>query len=66
VLVMQLIFGGSGIRDFVAVMMFGLIVGTYSSIFITNLIISYWHNPIQNIKDAAAEQPSAASPVTKE
>lgn len=65
VLVMQLIFGGSGIRDFVAVMMFGLIVGTYSSIFITNLIISYWHNPIQNIKDAAAE-PSAASPVTKE
>lgn len=52
VLVMQLIFGGSGIRDFVSVMMFGLIVGTYSSIFITNLIISYWHKPIQHIKDA--------------
>ena len=51
VLVMQLIFGGAGIRDFVSVMLFGLIVGSYSSIFITNIIISYWHKPVQSVKD---------------
>lgn len=64
VLVMQLIFGGSGIRDFVAVMLFGLIVGTYSSIFITNLIISYWHKPVKSIRDRdelpAADKSAAA------
>ena len=54
VLLMQLIFGGSGIRDFVAVMLFGQIIGTYSSVFIANPIISYWHKPVQNIKESAA------------
>jgi len=65
VLVMQLIFGGSGIRDFVSVMLFGLIVGTYSSIFITNLIISYWHNPVQNIKEATAGTPAVPPPAAE-
>ena len=65
VLVMQLIFGGSGIRDFVSVMLFGLIVGTYSSIFITNLIISYWHKPLKSIKDRDA-LPAADKPVSTE
>ena len=65
VLVMQLIFGGSGIRDFVSVMLFGLIVGTYSSIFITNLIISYWHKPVKSIKDRDA-LPAADKPVSTE
>ena len=55
VLVMQLIFGGSGIRDFVSVMLFGLLVGTYSSVFITNLIIAYWHKPVKTVKTDKSE-----------
>ncbi len=62
VLVMQLIFGGSGIRDFVSVMLFGLIIGTYSSVFITNLIISYWHKPVQNVREASAGAPAVPPP----
>lgn len=54
VLIMQLIFGGSGIRDFVAVMLTGVIVGTYSSIFITTVIISYWHKPVVTVKEKEA------------
>ena len=55
VLVMQLVFGGSGIRDFVSVMLFGLLVGTYSSVFITNLIIAYWHKPVKTVKTDKSE-----------
>ncbi|MBO4648836.1 MAG: protein translocase subunit SecF, partial [Lentisphaeria bacterium] len=64
VLVMQLIFGGSGIRDFVSVMLYGVIIGTYSSIFLTNLIISYWHKPVVSVREdkqnAAPETPAKA------
>ncbi|OQA80362.1 MAG: bifunctional preprotein translocase subunit SecD/SecF [Lentisphaerae bacterium ADurb.Bin242] len=65
VLFMQLIFGGAGIRDFVAVMLFGQVIGTYSSIFITNLIISYWHKPVRSVKEAPAEILVAPSPGAK-
>ena len=58
VLVMQLIFGGSGIRDFVSVMLYGVIIGTYSSIFLTNLIISYWHKPVQSVREAGPAAPA--------
>ena len=64
VLVMQLIFGGSGIRDFVSVMLYGVIIGTYSSIFLTNLIISYWHKPVVSVREdkpnTAPETPAKA------
>jgi len=56
VLVMQLIFGGSGIRDFVSVMLYGVIIGTYSSIFLTNLIISYWHKPVQSVREETKKE----------
>lgn len=62
VLVMQLIFGGSGIRDFVLVMLFGMLVGSYSSIFLTNLMIAYWHKPTEQDKagkEEAKELPAA-------
>ena len=59
VLLMQVIFGGSGIRDFVLVMLFGMIFGSYSSIFLTNLIISRWHKPVKEVKAAAEEKVSA-------
>ena len=56
VLVMQLIFGGSGIRDFVSVMLYGVIIGTYSSIFLTNLIISYWHKPVLSVREETKKE----------
>ncbi len=56
VLVMQLIFGGSGIRDFVSVMLYGVIIGTYSSIFLTNLIISCWHKPVQSVREETKKE----------
>ena len=43
VLLMQLLFGGSSIRDFVLIMLFGVIVGTFSTIFIATILIGYWH-----------------------
>jgi len=43
VLLMQLLFGGTSIRDFVFVMFVGVIVGTISTIFLASTIIVYWH-----------------------
>ena len=43
VLLMQLLFGGASIRDFVFVMFVGVIVGTISTIFIASTVIAYWH-----------------------
>ncbi len=38
-----LVFGGGAINDFALVMFIGVIVGTYSSIFVASAIISAWH-----------------------
>ncbi len=43
VLLMQLFFGGASIRDFVFVMLVGVIVGTFSTIFVSTIIVAYWH-----------------------
>ena len=52
VLLVQLIFGGIAIRDFVFVMLIGVITGTYSSIYIAGPIVAYWHKPGNlNVKD---------------
>jgi SecD/SecF fusion protein len=40
------------INDFVLVMIIGIVVGTYSSIFIASPIISVWHKKIgAKVKD---------------
>ncbi|HQL88646.1 MAG: bifunctional preprotein translocase subunit SecD/SecF [Lentisphaerae bacterium ADurb.Bin082] len=39
-----LIFGGGAIFDFALVMFFGMITGTYSTIFIASSFINAWHN----------------------
>ena len=49
VLVILAIFGGIAVNDFVIVMLFGVIVGTYSSLFIASPIISVWHRKIGNL-----------------
>lgn len=43
VLLMQLLFGGASIRDFVFIMFLGVIVGTISTIFIATILIGFWH-----------------------
>jgi len=43
VLLMQFIFGGIAIRDFVSVMLVGVITGTYSSVYIAGPLVAIWH-----------------------
>ncbi len=43
VVVIMLLMAGLAIRDFLSVLCIGLIVGTYSSVFIASPIISLWH-----------------------
>ena len=43
VVVSLLIFGGGAVGDFALVMFFGLISGTYSTIFIATAIVANWH-----------------------
>ena len=38
-----LLFGGGAINDFALVMCIGVVVGTYSSIFVASTIIAAWH-----------------------
>jgi hypothetical protein len=68
-----LFFGGSTLRDFVAAMLIGVIVGGYSSIFIASQLLVSWTKGVEReilpegetvaglVKSAAAE--TAAAPV---
>ncbi|MEG1980602.1 MAG: hypothetical protein RR060_07720, partial [Victivallaceae bacterium] len=62
VLVILAIFGGIAVNDFVIVMLLGVIVGTYSSLFIASPIISVWHRKIGKLtgqqKNDMVVQPS--------
>ena len=46
VVVVLYIWGGVAINDFVLIMMLGIIVGTYSSLFIASPVISVWHKRV--------------------
>lgn len=52
VVLMQLIFGGATIRDFVSVMLIGMVAGVYSTLYIATPIIDTWHKKDKNIHDA--------------
>ena len=60
VLIILLAVGGLAIRDFVFAMLLGVIVGTYSSIFIASPLVSVWHKP--NIHDAKKDEDIANDP----
>ena len=47
----QFFFGGSGIRDFISIMLIGCIVGTYSSIYTASIIVAYWHKSVNNVRE---------------
>ena len=45
VVVILFLFGGGAINNFALVIMVGVVVGTYSSVFVAGNIISAWHKP---------------------
>lgn len=54
VLIILFFFGGIAINDFVLVMLLGVVIGTYSSIFVASPIVAYWHKKIgMRAKDGA-------------
>jgi preprotein translocase subunit SecF len=57
-----LLFGGDTIRNFVAILLAGLIIGTYSSIFNAPQILVVWEN--QEWKNWFRRDPPEAEPVT--
>ncbi|MEA2013128.1 MAG: protein translocase subunit SecD [Verrucomicrobiota bacterium] len=44
VVVILFLFGGGAINDFALVMLIGVLIGTYSSIFIASPIVAFWHS----------------------
>ncbi len=47
------LFGGGAINDFALIMLLGVLVGTYSSIFIASAIVAVWHKPSTVPEDRA-------------
>ena len=45
------LYGGVAINDFALVMLTGIIVGTYSSIFVASPLVAYWHKKRVGIKE---------------
>jgi SecD/SecF fusion protein len=45
------IYGGVAINNFALIMLAGIIVGTYSSIFVASPLVAYWHKKIIGIKE---------------
>jgi len=45
------LYGGLAINDFALVMLAGIIVGTYSSIFVASPLVAYWHKRRVGIKE---------------
>jgi len=58
------LFGGSKLNGFSFALVVGIIIGTYSSIFIASPILVFWQNFVEKRKSAAAPAP-AASPVRR-
>ncbi len=58
VVLILFVFGGGAINDFALVMMLGVIIGTYSSIFVASSVVSIWHDK--------EEQKAKEIPATKE
>ncbi|MCF7855790.1 MAG: protein translocase subunit SecF, partial [Candidatus Pacebacteria bacterium] len=47
VVIILFLFGGGAINDFALVMLLGIVVGTYSSIFVASATIATWHKPVR-------------------
>ena len=53
VLIFLLLMGGPGINDFIYVLLIGVIVGTYSSVYIASPVLLWWHEWDQKKAKAA-------------
>jgi preprotein translocase subunit SecF len=58
------LFGGSKLNGFSFALVVGIIIGTYSSIFIASPILVFWQEFVEKRKRAAAPAP-AVSPVRR-
>ena len=54
------VFGGAVIRDFVVAMLFGVVVGTYSSIYVASSALIYLPFKGDENRDGSKEIPAAA------
>ncbi|NLF15889.1 MAG: protein translocase subunit SecD [Lentisphaerae bacterium] len=61
-----LIFGGGTINDFALVMTIGVIVGTYSTVFVASAIIQAWHKPNRAHRDEVVGKARVAAVVETE
>jgi len=48
---MLLLFGGASIYDFALLMFLGVVIGTYSSVFIASPIVAFWHKKVVGIRE---------------
>ncbi len=49
---MLLIFGGASIYDFTLLMFLGVVIGTYSSVFIASPIVAFWHKKVVGVRES--------------
>jgi preprotein translocase subunit SecF len=56
------LFGGQVLNGFSFALVCGIIVGTYSSVFVASPILIFWHNFLEGRKGAAAVAPIAPKP----
>ena len=56
-----LLFGGQVLNGFAFALVFGIIFGTYSSVFIASPILIFWHNLLEGRKHPAAGGPAVTS-----
>jgi SecD/SecF fusion protein len=54
VVIVLFLFGGGAINDFALVMLVGIVVGTYSSIFVASTVVATWHKPTREERTSAA------------
>jgi len=65
------LFGGQVLNGFAFCLVVGIIVGTYSSVFIASPILIFWHNFLEGRKSpsgppASAPKPAAPSSASKD
>ena len=62
VVVVLFIFGGAAINNFALILIIGVLVGTYSSIFIASALVLLWTDIAEKRQLAAAAKESAKNP----
>jgi SecD/SecF fusion protein len=58
VVLILVVFGGGAVNDFALVMLLGVIVGTYSSIFVASATVATWHKPAHGHEEKRAAKPA--------